>query len=124
MKAFTQPVALLAPINFISEFATPVSMAFRHYGNVLSGTVISVLLATALSGLSRMVLGFLPEFLADIPLFQVGIPAVLSIYFDVFSGCLQAFIFAMLTMLNVSGAFDLDEYARRKAKKLSKKNKV
>ncbi len=121
LKGFAQPVALLAPINFISEFATPISMAFRHYGNVLSGTVISVLLATALSGLSRMVLGFLPSFLADIPLFQVGIPAVLSIYFDVFSGCLQAFIFAMLTMLNVSGAFDLDEYARRKAKKLSKK---
>ncbi len=121
LKGFAQPVALLAPINFISEFATPVSMAFRHYGNVLSGTVISVLLATAFSGLSRLVLGALPGFLADIPLFQVGIPAVLSIYFDVFSGCLQAFIFAMLTMLNVSGAFDLDEYTRRKAKKLSKK---
>ncbi len=121
LKGFTKPVALLAPINFISEFATPISMAFRHYGNVLSGTVISVLLAAAFSGLSRMVLGALPGFLADIPLFQVGIPAVLSIYFDVFSGCLQAFIFAMLTMLNVSGAFDLDEYTRRKTKKLSKK---
>ena len=121
IRGFMQPVALLAPINFISEFATPISMAFRHYGNVLSGTVISVLITAAFSGLSQMVLGALPGFLADIPLFQVGIPAVLSIYFDVFSGCLQAFIFAMLTMLNVSGAFDLDEYTRRKAKKLSNK---
>ena len=123
LKSFTQPVALLAPINFISEFATPISMAFRHYGNVLSGTVISVLLGTALAGLSSMLLGALPGFLADIPLFQMGIPAVLSIYFDVFSGCLQAFIFAMLTMLNVSGGFDVEAYEKYKAKKLAKKTK-
>ncbi len=113
LKGFTKPIALLAPINFIGEFATPVSMAFRHYGNILSGTVISVLLTSALSGLSRKVLGGLPSILADIPLFGVGIPAVLSVYFDVFSGCLQAFIFAMLTMLNVSMAFDLDTYRKR-----------
>ena len=120
LKGFAEPVAFFAPFNVISEFATPVSMAFRHYGNVLSGTVISVLLGTALGGLSSMLLGSLPGFLADIPLLQVGIPAVLSIYFDLFSGCLQAFIFAMLTMLYVSGGFDLETYKKRKAKKLSK----
>ena len=43
-KSFGEPVPFLAPLNIISEFATPVSMAFRHYGNVLSGSVISVLL--------------------------------------------------------------------------------
>lgn len=123
LKSFTEPVAFLAPINFISEFATPISMSFRHYGNVLSGSVISVLIATALAGLSNMVLGNLPGFLKDIPLFQIGIPAVLSVYFDVFSGCLQAFIFAMLTMLNVSGAFPIDDYEKRKQKKLSKNRK-
>lgn len=124
LKSFTQPVALLTPINIISEVSTPVSMAFRHYGNVLSGAVISVLLGTALSGLSSMLLSFLPGFLADIPLFQVGIPAVLSIYFDVFSGCLQAFIFAMLTMMYVSGGFPADEYEKLKAKRMAKKNKA
>ncbi len=117
LKSFTEPVALLAPINFLSEFATPISMAFRHYGNVLSGTVISVLLGSALAGLSSMVLGALPGVLSEIPLFQIGIPAVLSIYFDVFSGCLQAFIFAMLTMMNISGAFPFEEYEKRKLKK-------
>ena len=122
LKGFAEPVALLAPINFISEFATPISMAFRHYGNVLSGSVISVLLGSALAGLSSMVLGNLPGFLADIPLFQMGIPAVLSIYFDVFSGCLQAFIFAMLTMMYVGGAFDIETYKQKKARK-SAKNK-
>lgn len=123
LKSFTEPVAFLAPINFLSEFATPISMSFRHYGNVLSGTVISVLIGAALAGLSNMVLGNLPGILADIPLFQIGIPAVLSVYFDVFSGCLQAFIFAMLTMLNISGAFSIEDYAKRKQKKLSKNKK-
>lgn len=122
-KSLAEPVALLAPINFISEFATPVSMAFRHYGNVLSGTVISVLLGTALAGLSAKALSFLPGFLADFPLFQIGIPAVLSIYFDVFSGCLQAFIFAMLTMMYVSGGFPQDEYEKRRLKRLAKNKK-
>ncbi len=120
LKGFAEPVALLAPINFISEFATPISMAFRHYGNVLSGAVISVLLGTALGGLSSILLKWLPGFLADFPLFQVGIPAVLSIYFDVFSGLLQAFIFAMLTMMYVSGGLDIDEYEKRKLKKAQK----
>ena len=120
MKSFTQPVALLTPINLISEVATPVSMAFRHYGNVLSGSVIAVLVSTGLSGVSKMVFGSLPGTLSDIPLFQIGIPAVLSIYFDVFSGCLQAFIFAMLTMMYVSGAFMQDEYEKRKAARAAK----
>ena len=120
LKGFTEPVALLAPINFISEFATPVSMAFRHYGNVLSGTVISALIGAALAGLTSLVLGWLPGFLADIPFLQIGIPAVLSIYFDVFSGLLQAFIFAMLTMVYISGAFDPTAYFARKAAKNKK----
>lgn len=120
IKSFGDPVTLLAPLNIISEVATPISMAFRHYGNVLSGSVISVLLAAGLQGLSSMVLGWLPGVLGDIPFLQIGIPAVLSIYFDVFSGCLQAFIFAMLTMLYVSGAFPMEEYFKRKKKKQTK----
>ena len=116
IKSFADPV-LLAPLNIISEVATPVSMAFRHYGNVLSGTVISVLLATGLQGLSNLILGWLPGFLGEIPFLQIGIPAVLSIYFDVFSGCLQAYIFAMLTMMYVSGGFDIETYKIRKQRK-------
>jgi len=120
IKSFGDPVPLLAPLNIISEVATPISMAFRHYGNILSGSVIGVLVAAALQGLSSIVLGWLPGFLGEFPFLQIGLPAVLSIYFDVFSGCLQAFIFAMLTMLYVAGAFPMEEYFRRKNKKQSK----
>lgn len=117
VKSFGDPVPLLAPLNVISEIATPVSMAFRHYGNVLSGSVISVLIASALQGLSSMLLGWLPGFLGDVPFLQIGLPAVLSVYFDVFSGCLQAFIFAMLTMLYVSSGFPADDWEKLKQKK-------
>lgn len=117
IKSFGDPVAFLAPLNIISEVATPVSMAFRHYGNILSGSVISVLIAAGLGGLSKLIFGWLPSFLSDFPILRVGLPAVLSLYFDIFSGLLQAFIFAMLTMLYVAGAFNEDEYFRRKKRK-------
>lgn len=122
LKSFAEPIAL-TPLNVISEVATPISMAFRHYGNVLSGSVIAVLVATALGGLSNMVLGWIP-IIGEIPLLQIGIPAVLSVYFDIFSGCLQAYIFAMLTMMYVSGAFPAEKYEeRKKLKEQKKKNK-
>jgi F-type H+-transporting ATPase subunit a len=96
-------------------------MAFRHYGNILSGSVIAVLLAAGLGGLSKMLLGWLPGILGEIPFLRIGLPAVLSLYFDIFSGCLLAFIFAMLTMLNISGGFPQDLYEERKRKKAAKK---
>lgn len=123
LKSFASPPPM-APLNIISEIATPVSMAFRHYGNVLSGSVISVLIAAGLHGLSQMIFGRLPGFLGEFPFFQIGIPAILSLYFDLFSGCLQAYIFAMLTMLYVSGGFDLEEYEKRKQKNKNKKSNV
>lgn len=121
LKSFAQPVPFLTPLNIISEVATPVSMAFRHYGNILSGSIISVLVAAALQGLSAMVLGWLPGVLGDIPFLQIGIPAVLSVYFDVFSGCLQAFIFAMLTMLYTASAFPEEAYEKRRERRANKK---
>lgn len=121
IKSFGEPMPLLSPLNIISEVSTPISMAFRHYGNVLSGAVISVLVASGLQGLTKLLLGWLPGVLGDIPFLQIGIPAILSIYFDIFSGVLQAYIFAILTMLYVSGAFPMEEYLKRKQARKSKK---
>ena len=122
-KGFLEPIPVMLPMNILGEIATPISMTFRHFGNVMSGTVIATLIAWALQSLSAMVLGWLPGFLGDIPFLQVGLPAVLSVYFDVFSGCIQAYIFAMLTMLNVSGAYPADAIAERLAKREAKKAK-
>lgn len=107
-KGYLEPIPILLPFNIISEVATPVSMAFRHFGNIASGGVIMALLYGALAALSNIVLGLIPgvvgETLAVVPIFQVGIPAILSVYFDVFSSFLQAFIFCMLTMMYIATA--------------------
>lgn len=123
LKGFTEPIIILLPLNVLSEFSTPVSMSFRHYGNIMSGSVIAVLLSTALGGLTKMLLGWIP-LVGDSALLRIGIPAVLSLYFDIFSGCMQAFIFATLTMLNIAGAFPQEDYEARRAKKLQKKAKT
>ena len=116
-----KPIPLFAPMNLIGEFSTPISMGFRHYGNVLSGAVISALIATALGGLSKSITGSLPGIFKDMPILRVGIPAVLSIYFDIFSGLMQAFIFAILTMLNISEAVPWDDWNARKEKRARRK---
>ena len=117
VKGFFTPVPLFAPMNVLGEVATPVSMSFRHYGNVLSGVIISALVGTALKGLSNMLLGWLPGVLGQFPFLQVGLPAILSLYFDIFSGLMQAFIFALLTTIYISTGFPQEEYERRKAKR-------
>lgn len=123
LKSFGDPIPIFYPFNVFSEVATPVSMTFRHYGNILSGAVISTLIASALAGLSKTILGLFSSatwyttYIASIPFLRVGLPAILSIYFDVFSGCLQAFIFAMLTMLNIAGGYPEDAVAARKEKR-------
>ena len=75
LKGLLDPIFIMAPINVLSEVSPPVSMAFRHFGNILSGTVISTLLYWALASLSHVIFGWLPGALSQIQLFQIGIPA-------------------------------------------------
>ena len=108
MKGFTEPIAVMTPFNILSELATPVSMACRHFGNILSGVVINGLIYAALAVASSALFGLIPgavgEFLSNIPFLSVGIPAILSFYFDWFSGAMQAFIFTMLTIMYIANA--------------------
>ena len=76
-----KPIPILFPINLIGEFATPLSMSLRLFGNIMAGTIMMALWY-----------GLLPW------LAQLGIPAFLHMYFDLFSGAIQTFVFAMLTM--------------------------
>ncbi len=151
LKGFTEPVVVMTPMNIISEIAQPISMAFRHFGNVAGGGVITSILYTALSmasallmrilsgtviipvvviaiggvlmalgmkkgktsfkifGIVFAVLGLLgiaeyTDILTNVPILQFGIPAVLSIYFDLFSGFVQAFVFSLLSMVYIAGS--------------------
>lgn len=108
LKDFTRPIAVMTPFNILSELSTPVSMACRHFGNILSGVVINGLIYAALAMASSALLGRLPgvfgDVLGNIPVLAVGIPAVLSVYFDWFSGFMQAFIFSLLTIMYIANA--------------------
>lgn len=98
LSTLASPAIVMLPMNLIGELATPVSLGFRHFGNILSGMIISALTYAALGTVAQGVFG------EPIPVFSVGIPAILSLYFDIFSGLMQAYIFAMLTMVYVSNA--------------------
>lgn len=151
LKGFTEPVVVMTPMNIISEIAQPISMAFRHFGNVAGGGVITSILYTALGMASSALLGLLSgtivmpiivialgiamfilgkkkrktplwitgiafavigifgvlqnlNILAGVPILTFGIPAVLSVYFDLFSGFVQAFVFSLLSMVYIAGA--------------------
>ncbi|QXM06712.1 F0F1 ATP synthase subunit A [Crassaminicella indica] len=99
LKGFLDPIPLMLPMNIISELATPISLSFRLFGNIVGGLIIMSLLYGGLAGIGAK-LGIM------IPIFQVGIPVPLHLYFDVFAGVLQSFIFSMLTMVFVSMAMD------------------
>ena len=59
LKGFLDPIFVLLPINIMSECFTPVSMACRHFGNILSGTVISTLIYAALTAANNALFGAL-----------------------------------------------------------------
>ncbi|MCL1831341.1 MAG: F0F1 ATP synthase subunit A [Oscillospiraceae bacterium] len=87
-KSFAKPIFLL-PSNLISEISNPMSQTFRHYGNILAGLIIGGLIFWAL------------QMAIKIPIL---IPVPLSLYFDLFQGFLQAYVFATLTMVYISMA--------------------
>lgn len=137
------------PLNIVSDIAQPVSMAFRHFGNIMGGGVLTSLLYSALAAGSTLVLRLIASsgiavaavmvalgaalfvikwkkkkllkkllgavmfilgaaalliglgVFKTIPILQVGIPGLLSLYFDVFSGFVQALVFSLLTMVYV-----------------------
>lgn len=75
------------PINVISEIAVPISLSLRLFANVLSGTVMMAL-----------VYGLLAKF-------AYVWPAALHIYFDLFSGAIQTYVFCMLTMTYITQSY-------------------
>ncbi len=108
LLGFTKPIAVMTPFNFLSELATPISLACRHFGNILSGVVINGLIYAALGVASSALLGLIPgvvgNVLSHIPVLAVGVPAILSVYFDWFTGVMQAYIFCMLTTMYIANA--------------------
>ena len=126
LKSYAEPVAFIAPINIVSEVAQPLAMTFRHFGNIAGGGVLMSIVYAALASASGLLFKAVPNTIASAmpPVFQVGIPAVLSLYFDLFSGLMQAFVFSLLTMVYIAQANPAPlpaAAAAEKPKKIKKK---
>ena len=77
-KGFLDPIFVMAPINVMAELFTPISMACRHFGNILSGTVISALVYGALTAASHSLLGLIGRNLAvALAVAAVGVSLIL-----------------------------------------------
>ena len=126
LKGFTEPIVIMTPMNIVSEIAQPMSMAFRHFGNVAGGSVLTSLIYAAFALLTKAVFSWLPAAILEAfpPVFQAGIPAILSLYFDFFSGFVQAFVFCLLTMVYVAGACPPPEEIPVRGRKKRKNNKA
>ena len=73
LKGFTEPIVVMTPMNLVSEIAQPISMAFRHFGNIAGGSVLTSLVYSALATVSAAVLGLVGKsFVVGILILVIG----------------------------------------------------
>ena len=89
IKVLKGHVAVLAPINLVEELAKPISLSLRLFGNIFAGGILVALIAL-------------------FPPYIMWLPNAIWKSFDLFVGAIQAFIFALLTILYFSQAMELD----------------
>jgi len=98
MKSFTKPMAIMLPINIMEIAIRPLSLCMRLFGNVLGSFVVMKLI----------------EHLCGVIL-----PMVFSMYFDVFDGAIQAYVFVFLTSLFIGEGIEPENEKIEAAEKLS-----
>lgn len=91
LRHLKEPYLILAPINIIEELIKPFTLALRLFGNIFAGTVMLLIIAL-------------------LPAFTLWLPNVLWRLFDLFIGLIQAFIFALLTVIYFASAVAPDEH--------------
>ncbi|MGN0458572.1 MAG: FoF1 ATP synthase subunit a [Eubacterium sp.] len=90
LRAFTKPISLVTPINILEVFTKPLSLCMRLFGNVLAAFTIMKVAEIALSMIMPPII----------------VPTIMSLYFDIFDGLLQAYIFVFLTALYLEEAVE------------------
>lgn len=84
-KSFAEPVAVVAPLNVLEIFIRPLSLCMRLFGNVLGAFVVMELLKIIMPAI---------------------LPIPFSLYFDIFDGLIQAYVFVFLTSLFIKEAIE------------------
>lgn len=87
IKSFAKPVAVVLLINLLELIIKPLSLCMRLFGNVIGAFIIM-------------------ELIKSVVFFKIGVPVVFSLYFDLFDGFLQAYIFVFLTSLYIQEAIE------------------
>ncbi len=94
LKAWCEPMAFLFPLNVIGDLAFPVALTFRLFGNILGGVIISSLIYVVVTA-----------FMPFTGLMYIATP-FLHMYFDIFSGVMQTYIFFTLASFFIGDAID------------------
>lgn len=79
MKALLSPNPVFLPLNLIGEFSTPFSMGMRLFGNLMSGSILAILIYHFTSYVGIFIGAFL-----------------LHPVFDIFVGAIQAYVYLSL----------------------------
>lgn len=102
-RAFTKPIWIVTPINILEVFTKPLSLCMRLFGNVLAAFTIMEVLEIAMYMIMPPII----------------VPTVFSLYFDIFDGLLQAYIFVFLTSLYLDEAVEPVEPPKTKEEKIA-----
>ena len=89
LKGFAAPNAIMLPLNIVGEVAKPINISMRLFGNMFAGGIIMGLVYMA------------------VPAF---VPAALHLYFDLFAGLVQSFVFVTLSLVYLQGSIGDAEY--------------
>jgi F-type H+-transporting ATPase subunit a len=82
LKEYCDPIFFMAPLNVIGELAKVISISFRLYGNIMGGAIIILVVSNLV--------------------YSLILPPVLVMFFGLFVGTIQAFVFTMLTLVYIS----------------------
>ena len=91
IKGFFDPFFVMLPINIVSEISLPISLAVRLFGNIISGTAISILI--------KELLGY----------FAIPVLPFINAIFDIAFGVIQVTVFVILSIIFTSMKIDDDE---------------
>lgn len=98
LKEFIEPFFLMMPLHVIGKLSTIVSMAFRLFGNMMGGFVISNMYFAAVGS----------HWIGIILNYITGFNILITVFFGLFESFIQAFVFTLLTLTYLSLALQND----------------
>ncbi len=98
VKGYFSPFFIMMPLNVVGKLATIISISFRLFGNIFGGSIISSIYFSAIKG----------SFIFELIGLASGINLILAVFFGLFEGFLQAFVFAMLSLTYLAIALQVE----------------